>query len=149
GLLCRTADQAQQLSNHAQVERCLTAAVTLTDAADAATLIKLHTGRHAALYSLGRLEDGDAVYQKIDRLCTDPLQRTEATLVQMSSLTNRSQPEEAVRLAVDLLQQLGLAVPTRKDVGTEIDRGLDVLDRWVSESTVDDDLRRPEITDTT
>ena len=50
---------------------CLSAAGTLTDATDTATMIELHTGRLEALYSLGRLDEGDEVYRELDRLCTE------------------------------------------------------------------------------
>jgi diguanylate cyclase (GGDEF)-like protein len=146
-LFRRAAGQAKLLSNHQVVERFLAAAVELIDATDTATLIDLQTGRHAALYSLGRLEQADEVYRMIDRLCSSPAQRTDATLVQVSSLTNQGRAQEAVRLGVDLLRQLGLAVPTPGRLRAEIERGLDELYRWVDESDESDDLRRPEITD--
>ena len=88
GLLRRAADQAKLISNHTLVETCLAAAARLIDPADTAMMIDVLTGRHAALYSLGRLPEADEIYQTIDRLCTDPLDRIDATLAQVSSLTN-------------------------------------------------------------
>lgn len=66
-LLRRAAEQASILSNHPVVERCLTAAARLADPADIATLVKVHTGRHAAMYGLGRLEEADEVYHLVER----------------------------------------------------------------------------------
>ncbi|WP_117208603.1 diguanylate cyclase [Allorhizocola rhizosphaerae] len=148
-LLRRAAEQANLLSNHPVVERCLTAAGRLADPTDTATLIKVHTGRHAALYGLGRLEEADEVYQLVDRLCKDPLQRVDATSVQVISLTNRSRPREAVDLGLELLRQLGVTAPPPGQLGAEIEDGLDALYRWVEDSDADDDLRRPDITDPT
>ena len=147
GLLDRAAEQAQLLSNYPMVERLLTAAVRLTDAADTATLIKRNTGRHQALYSIGRLDEADEVYETICRLSRAPAERADATLVQVSSLSNRNRPQEGVNLGLELLRQLGVAVPTPERRGAEIGRGIDNLYRWLDQTTVDDDLRRPDITD--
>ena len=146
-LLRRAAGQASILSNHPVVERCLTAAARLVEPNDTATLIEVHIGRHAALASLGRLEEADEIYHAIDRLCTDPLKRAEATSVQVSSLTNRNRPREAIELGFELLRQLGVAVPTPDRLHAEIEDGLDALYRWVEQTSADDDLHRPDITD--
>ena len=146
-LFRRAADEAKTLSNYPLVERLLTAAVALTDPADTDQLIALHTQRHAALYGLGRLDEADEVYQTISRLCTDPAQRSAATVVQVRSITNRNRAREAIRLGLDQLRQLGLAVPDRDHLDAEIDRGLDAVYRWINQTSESDDLRRPRITD--
>ncbi|ABW12427.1 serine/threonine protein kinase [Parafrankia sp. EAN1pec] len=147
GLFRRAADEARVLGNYPLVERFLTAAVTLIDPADTDQLIAVHTDRHAALYMLGWLEEADEEYQTVDALCAQPAQRTPATVVQVSSLTNRSRADEAVRLGLDQLRQLGLAVPDRNNLDAEIDRGLDAVYRWIDRTSESDDLRRPKITD--
>nr|WP_084131659.1 diguanylate cyclase [Parafrankia colletiae] len=147
GLFRRSADEAKLLSNHPLVERFLTAALRLVDPADTDQLIDVHTGRHAALYMLGRLEETDEEYQTIGRLCTDPAQRTAATLVQVSSLTSQGRTAEAMRLGLDQLRQLGLAVPDQDHLDAEIDRRLDALYQWIDQTSESDDLRRPRITD--
>lgn len=147
GVFRRAAEQARLLSNQLLVERHLAAAVELTDPADSAALIELHTGRHAALYGLGRLDEADDLYRTIDRLCANPAQRTEATLVQVSSLTIRNRPREAVDLGLEQLRRLGLAVPASDRLGAEVDHGLAALYRWIAETDETDDLQRPEITD--
>ena len=134
-LLDRAAEQAKLLSNYPLVERLLAAAVEFADPADAATLVRLHTGRHLALYSLGRLDEADEVYDTIDRLSANPVERTEATLVQVSSLTNQGRSPQAIALGVELLRQLGLAVPPRDRLDAEVERRLDALYRWVDETT--------------
>lgn len=145
-LFRRAADQALLVSNHAVVERLLTAAVELIDVTDTAALIQVQTGRHAALYSLGRLEEADEIYRTIKRLCTSPAELTDATIVQVCSLTNQGRTQEAVTLGIDLLRQLGLAVPAPQRLGEEIDRGLDALYRWVGEGDEGTDLQHPEVT---
>jgi diguanylate cyclase (GGDEF)-like protein len=148
-LFRRAADEARLVSNFPVVERLLSAAVPLAGAADTALLIELHTGRLAALYGLGRLDEADEVYQVIDALATDPVRRTEATLVQVSSLANRSRPGEAVELGLDVLRRLGVAMPEAEGIEAEVDRGLDALYRWLGQTSEADDLARPEITDPT
>ena len=146
-LFLRAADEAKVLSNYLLVERLLTAAVALFDPTDTDQLITVHTERHAALYSLGRLQDADEAYVTISRLCTRPVQRTAATVVQVSSLTNRNRACEAMRLGLDQLRQLGISVPERDALDAEINRGLDVIYQWIDQTSESDDLRRPAITE--
>ncbi|MBL7498795.1 diguanylate cyclase [Frankia sp. CNm7] len=146
-LFRRAADEARVLSNYPLVERLLTAAIRLVDPADTDLLRALHTDRHAALYMLGRLDDAEEEYRTISGLCGDPAQRTSATVVQVSSLTNQGRAGEAMRLGLDQLRRLGLAVPDSRHLDTEIDRALDALYPWMGWTTESDDLRRPEVTD--
>ena len=90
GLLRRAADQAALIGDHARVTTLLSAALPLIDPATTATLVAVHTGRHAALYSLGRLEEADEEYRTIEGLCPDALDRAAATAVQVLSLTHRN-----------------------------------------------------------
>jgi len=146
GLFRRAADQARMVANHALVERFLAAAVPLIDAADADLLIAAHTELHAALHSVGRLEETDEEYEIISGLCTRPAERTAATVVQIRSLIYRDRGGEALRLGLDQLRQLGLAIPDRNQLDAEIDRGLDALYQWIDQTTESDDLRQPPTT---
>ncbi len=146
-LFRRAADEARLFSNYSVVERFLARAVDLTDPGDSAALIEVLTGRHAALYMLGRLDEADEVYRTIDQLCTHPEQRTDATVVQISSLTNQRRLREAVDLGIEQLRQIGLAVPGPDRINAEIDSGLDELYRWLEDSDEADELQRPEIED--
>ncbi|MBL7494116.1 diguanylate cyclase [Frankia sp. AgB1.9] len=146
-LFRRAADQARGVGNHILAERFLTAAVPLIDPDDADQLIAAHTELHAALYMLGRLEEADDEYEIIRRLCTQPAQRTAATVVQVSSLTYRSRPAEAMSLGLGQLRQLGLAIPDPDQLDAEIERGLDAVYRWIDQTSEIDDLRQPPIAD--
>jgi diguanylate cyclase (GGDEF)-like protein len=147
GLLRRAADQAKLLSNHALVERLSAAAVRLTDPADTAALIALQTRRHAALYSLGRLDEADEIYRLIDGLCTTPAQRVDPTIVQVKSLTHRIRYREAIGLGVHLLRLLGVQVPGTDHVAAQIDQRLDALYHWLDQTSEAEDLSRPTIAD--
>ncbi|MCK9905091.1 diguanylate cyclase [Frankia sp. Cpl3] len=146
-LFRRAAEEAKLLSNYPLVERLLSAAVTLIDPADTDLLIAVHTDRHAALYSLGRLDEADDIYQTIRRLCTQPVQLTSATVVQVISLTNRGRAGEAVRLGLGQLRRVGISIPDGDALDAEIDHGLDELHRWIDTTSESDDLHKPEITD--
>ncbi len=146
-LLRRAAERATLLANYPLVEKLLAGALRLADPSQRSMVIELQTGRHAALYSVGRLDEADELYTTIDRLCVSPLERVDATLVQVSSLTSRNHHQQAVSLGVELLRQLGVAVPTAPDLPAEIGRGFDALHQWLDHSDETDDLRRPEITD--
>lgn len=143
GLLRRAAEQARMLGNFALAERLLTAALPLLDPADPAAPIEVHTGRHAALYSLGRLEEANEVYQLIESLTRDPLARMPATLTQISSLTNQNRPQEAISLGLRVLGQLGVTVPDRMGLAKAAERGLAVVDQWLT-TPEGHDLRRSE-----
>ena len=69
GLLRRAAGQATLIGDYALVNALLTAALAAVDPGETATLAEVHTGRHAALYCLGRLEEADEEYRTIERLC--------------------------------------------------------------------------------
>jgi diguanylate cyclase (GGDEF)-like protein len=147
-LLSRAAEQAQLISDFAREERCLRAATALVDGADSAALLEVLARHHTALYSLGRLDQADQVAGRLDQLSRTPVQRTDATLVQISSLTNRNRLPEAVQLSLELLRQLGCPAPEPEQRDAEVERDLDALYRWAGQSDDSDDLR-PEITDPT
>ena len=148
-LLRRAAEQASLVGGYGQVHTLLTGALRVVDADDAATLIELHTDRHAALYSLGRLEEADEDYRIIDRLSTSVLQRVDAICVQVRSLTSRKSLTDAIELGVDALSELGVVVPAADGLPEVLERYLDYLYRWLNHTDVADDLARPEITDRT
>ena len=148
-LLRRAAEQASLVGGYGQVHTLLTGALRLVDADDAATLIELHTNRHAALYSLGRLEEADEDYRLIDRLSNSVLQRVDAICVQVRSLTSRKSLTDAIELGVDALSELGVVVPAADGLPEVLERYLDYLYRWLNQTDVTDDLARPEIADRT
>ena len=149
GLLRRSAEQAALTGDHALVEALLAAAVRLIAPGETATLIEVHTGRHAALFSIGRLEEADEEYRTIERLATTALERADATSVQVRSLTHRNRFAEAIGLGMESLRELGIAVPTADRLAAELDHQFDHLYRWLDDTDAADDLTRPEITDPT
>ena len=79
GLLRRAGDQARLIGDYSLVNALLAAALRLIDPGETATLIEVRTGRHAALYSIGRLDEADEEYRTIERLCPTTLDRADAT----------------------------------------------------------------------
>ncbi|MEV4509155.1 AAA family ATPase [Dactylosporangium sp. NPDC049525] len=146
-LLRRAAGQAALIGDYALVNALLTAALQLVDARDIAVLVEVHSGRHAALYSVGRLEDADDEYRTIEGLCTNALDRADATVVQVRSLTHRSRLAEAIGLGLESLREFGIAVPTADRLPTEADCRFDYLSRWLDHTKAADDLTRPDITE--
>ena len=69
GLLRRAASQAALTGDYALVDALLAAALRLTGPEETAALIEARTARHAALFSLGRLEEADEEYRAIEALC--------------------------------------------------------------------------------
>ncbi|HEY4461231.1 MAG TPA: AAA family ATPase [Streptosporangiaceae bacterium] len=147
GLLRRAAGQATLTGDHAMVNALLTAALRLIDPGETATLIAAHTGRHAALFSLGRLEDADEEYRTIERLGAAVLDRPDATVVQVHSLTHRNRFKEAVGLGHEALHELGITVPAPDRLSAGLDEQFGHLYRWLDHTEAADDLARPDITD--
>ncbi|MEV8612967.1 AAA family ATPase [Amycolatopsis sp. NPDC051373] len=149
GLMRRAADQATLIGDHALVNALLAAALRLIDPGETATLIAVHTGRHAALYGLGRLDDADEEYRTIEALGPTALDRAAATAVQVSSLTHRNRFADAIGLGIDSLRELGITVPAADRLAVELDHQFDRLYRWLDRTDAAGDLARPDLTETT
>jgi signal transduction histidine kinase len=146
-LLRRAAGQASVIGDYALVNELLTAALRLADPGETATLVEVRTGRHAALYGLGRLEEADEEYRTIEALCTTTVQRADATAVQVYSLTLRNRFTDAIGLAIGSLRELGIAVPATDGLSAELDRQFGHLYWWLDHTGAADELARPDITD--
>ena len=131
GLLRRAAGQAALIGDYALVNGLLAAALRLVDPGETATLAEVHTGRQAALYSLGRLEEADEEYRTIEGLCLTALDRAAATAVQVRSLTHRSRFTEAIDLGAQSLREFGIALPARDRLTADLDRQFEYLYRWL------------------
>jgi diguanylate cyclase (GGDEF)-like protein len=146
-LLSQAAGQSMWIGESLPAERMLAAAVRLTD--DPATLVELHTARLTALVRLGRLVEADEIYQTVIGLSSGVYDRVEATRVQISSLTTRNRNADAIELGLELLRQLGWVTPAADKINIEIEDGLDWCRRWIEETTEQEDLGRPDVTDAT
>ena len=146
-LLRRAADQAALIGDYTLVNTLLATALGVIDSGERATLVEVHAGRHAALYSLGRPEEADEEYRTIEQLSTTVLERAYATAVQVHSLTHRNRFTEAIALGIDPLRELGIAVPAADRLPAELDHQFENLHRWLDHTDATDDLTRPEITD--
>lgn len=149
GLLRRAAGQAVLVGDYALVNALLAAALRLIDPGETATLIEVHTGRHAALYGLGRLDEADEEFRAIEELCTTAVQRADATCVQVRSLTHRKCLAEAIGLGMQSLRELGITVPAADRLPAELDRRFDYLDRWLDHTGSGGEPARPDITEPT
>jgi len=149
GLLRRAADQAALTGDYALVNTLLAAAVRLIDPGERATLVEVHTGRHAALYGLGRLEEADWEHRTIEGLSTTALDRAKATAVQVRSLTQRNRSAEAIGLGLESLCELGIAIPAADRLAAELGHQFGYLYQWLNHTDGADDLARPDISDPT
>jgi predicted ATPase/GAF domain-containing protein len=147
GLLRRAAGQATLIGDYALIHALLTAALPAVDSGETATLAELNTGRHAALYCLGRLEEADEVYRTIERLCPAVLDRAGATAVQVRSVTHRTRFAEALRLGLESLCELGITVPAVDRLAAALDHQFSYLYRWLDHTEAADDLALPDLTD--
>ena len=136
GCCAGAADQAGLIGDHALVNALLGGALRLIDPGETATLAAVHTGRHAALYGLGRLEEADEEYRMIDAArAARRWSARRATAVQVRSLTHRSRFAEAIALGVESLRELGIDVPAPDRLAAELDRQFGHLYRWLDAPT--------------
>ncbi|MFD0580648.1 AAA family ATPase [Dactylosporangium darangshiense] len=149
GLLRRAAGQATLIGNYTSANALLAAALRLIDPDETATLVAAHTGRHTALYSMGRLEEADEEFRTLAGLCTDALSRADARAVQARSLTHRHRFAEAIGLGLESLRELGIAVPAADRIATELDHQFDYLYRWLDDTDAAHDPTRADITEPT
>jgi signal transduction histidine kinase len=148
-LLRRAAGQAGLIGDYALVDALLAAALPLIDPGETATLAVVRTARHAALYSLGRLEEADEEYLEIEVLCPTARQRADATALQVRSLDHRNRFTEALDMGRESLRELGLTVPGADQVPAELDRRFQNLYQWLDHTELADDLARSDIADPT
>src|SRR3984957_13684688 len=147
GLLRRAAGQATLIGDYALVYALLTAALAAVDPGETATLAEVHAGRHAALYGLGRLAEADEVYRTIERLCPAVVDRADATVVQVRSVTPRTRFPEAVGLGLESLRELGITVPAANRLAAEVDHRFGSWYRWLDHTDAAGDLAWPDLTD--
>jgi signal transduction histidine kinase len=147
GLLRRAADQAALIGDYELVNALLAAALRLVDRSDAGTVVEVRTRRHAALFSLGRLEEADEEYRSIEELCPTALDRADATAVQVRSLGHRTRFAEAVELGLGSLRECGITVPAAGGFAAGLDDKFDRLYRWLDSTSPADDLARRELSD--
>ena len=147
GLLRRAAGQATLIGDYALVYALLTAALAAVDAGEVATLAEVHTGRHAALYCLGRLEEADEAYRTIENLCPAVVDRADATTVQVRSLTHRTHFAEAFGLGRQALREFGIIVPATDQLADELDHRFGFWYSWLDHTDAADDLARSDLTD--
>src|SRR5580700_1965358 len=147
GLLRRAAGQAALIGDYALMNALLAAALPLIGPGEIATLTEVHTARHAALFSLGRLDEADEEYQTIEGLCPTVLQRADATAVQVLSLTHRTRFADAIGLGIASLRELGIVVPAADRLPGDLDRQFGYLYRWLDRTDEAGELARPDVTD--
>ncbi|MGW4489880.1 AAA family ATPase [Amycolatopsis sp. NPDC004368] len=148
-LLRRAACQARLIGDHTLVHALLTAALQLVDQEAIGTRVELHSGRQAALYSLGRLDEAADEYRRIARLCPSAMQRADATCLEVRSLTHRKRFREAIELGRESLADCGIVVPTTERLPLELDGQFDHLYQWLDHTGPSDDLSRPDLAEPT
>ncbi len=135
--------------NYGVAERFLAAAIRLLKAvetpADARQLALLEAEQHKALYSLGRLDEGDAVYASMRARAENPFDLVDAAGVQISSLLNRRRYPESMAMGLQLLTDLGLPKPV--DPGPTLGAGIQRLISWYRADDKQNDFHRPAVED--
>ncbi|GIJ46127.1 serine/threonine protein kinase [Virgisporangium aliadipatigenens] len=151
-LLRDAAGHARLLANYALMERFLSAAADLLAAGTAPDAgprarQEVDVERHEALFGVGRFDDADTLYERIERDRTDPILLTRAACVQAGSLMLRGRPADALQLGLGVLAELAHPAPEADELFPEIARGMDMLETWVATSSTEEDVRRGENTD--
>lgn len=159
--LFHEAAQRLRLVNPTMTERLLAAALSVLDAEATSgngggsaengetdpVRLALEIHHHAALYQLGWLSRADERYRSIERMRPTALELAVPACDQISGLTFRQRPVEAVELGLDLMRRLGVPVPTDEQIGPWSERDYPRFHSWASEGQFAEDLARPEATD--
>ena len=145
GLLRRAADQAALIGDHRLLNALMEAALGLVDPDDVATLVEVRTARHSALYGMARLEEADEEYRAVEALSTTSLQRADATVVHLRSMTQQGRLHEVLELGLASLRELGIAVPAADRIPGELDRQFDFLHRWLDSADDSRELADPTL----
>ena len=146
-LLRQAADQATLIGDYALVNALLTGALRLVDPADGASVLEVRTGRHAAVFSLGRLDEADEDYRSIAELSPSAVDRADATAVQVRSLSHRTRFAEAIELGLQSLRECGITVPAADRFSAGLDDKYERIFRWLDGTGPAEDLARPELSD--
>ena len=149
-LFYRMAQKLARTATWVLVERYLAAALQLLEPlcgpADSKLLRDIVMLRHAALYSLGRLDELDQVFEAMQSWQIDLLERIEPACLQMRSLDMRGRMAQTMQLGRQLLALLGLDVPADYSAADTSQR-LDALNDWVRRDRLLDHATRPQIQD--
>lgn len=149
-LLHQEARQLSRIASYELAERYLAAASSLLagigDEADAALGIEIDFERHEALYSVGRLAEGDALFDALQMRVTEPLGLVDAACMQIGSLEARGQMRQAQALGMEMLARLGLRAPARYVDGESDDRLTD-FNAWLEHDRQIDNATRQPATD--
>lgn len=139
--LVDSAGRAGVMGDHAHVDALLTRALQLIDPAERRTMAEILTRRHAALFSLGRLEEADEDYLGIVDVCPSALDRAVATAVQVRSLSHRTRFAEALALGLESLRECGIEVPATGRFAADFQ----LVHRWLEGTDGEDERARPEL----
>ncbi|MDT7661867.1 MAG: hypothetical protein QOD04_1423, partial [Pseudonocardiales bacterium] len=88
-------------------------------------------------------------YLAIVALHPTAVQRADATMVQVRSLTHRNRFGEALELGLAALRELGITVPDADRLPGELDHQFSFLHRWLDDTEAAADLARPDLTEPT
>ncbi|MBC7379182.1 MAG: GAF domain-containing protein, partial [Burkholderiaceae bacterium] len=114
-LFHRLAEALASRATFMLAERYLTAASELLEAIgdpqDAALRRTIDVARHRALYSMGRMDEAEPLYTRIEEATQDPVDMVEPATLQIRLLVVNGRPQESLALGVRRLTQLGLHVP--------------------------------------
>lgn len=74
-------------------------------------LIKIYIEYHAVLCNLVKEEECDRIYGLLCNLVAEPIRLVDSCCLQISSFSNRGQYEDALKIGLTLLAQLGVSFP--------------------------------------
>ncbi|WP_395685964.1 protein kinase domain-containing protein [Caenimonas koreensis] len=135
---------------HQLAHRYLVSAAALLDGMGepAATPLRrlIDAELHCALYTLGRADEADPLYEKMQAQMQHPQELVEPACLQMRSLDMRGRMAEAMQIGLRLLAQLGMHVRLDQSEA-QIEQRLDALDPWVAHDSKIDPASRGQIRD--
>ncbi|WP_325545626.1 trifunctional serine/threonine-protein kinase/ATP-binding protein/sensor histidine kinase [Ramlibacter sp.] len=106
---------------------------------------EVDAARHAALYSLGRLQEADLLFAQMQAARVEPLDIVEPACLQMRSLDMRARLRDSFRLGRQLLARLGQEMS--EGCAADTQERLDTSAAWLAQESALDHRSRAQITD--
>ncbi len=138
--------RVRRSADYSWAERLLSGALSLLDeGVDPSVLVPTLAELHSTLYSLGRSQEADRTFARLQDCGPDLFLVAEATCVQVSSLASRGLHDQALQLGLAMLGRMGLVFP-QQGRETLIAEGLAETKLWLkTEPEEESELADPRL----
>lgn len=150
-LIAAAARQSRQAGAFASAEQLLRVAIKLLPpnpwTCEPTATFSLHAELHLVLFSLARHAEVDAAFEDLKSHAPSPVALVEPACIQVISLSNRTRYADAVELASQLLDRLGMTIPASDLLVPALQEELGLFYAYVAGGAFDRLTKIHELTD--